>query len=145
MKGNYGLLPIPKLDEAQDEYQSFINPWVSSALCIPSSLPMEDAEFAGAVLECMGYYSMDTVRREYHDEVLSYQYVQDDESMEMLELILNTRGCDVGQIFQVGNYQNTLHEFATMDPGSFRSAYEASAGAAQEDIDRLNALFEELA
>ena len=145
MKGNYGLLPVPKLDEEQDNYESFINPWVSSALCIPSTLSMEDAEFAGAVLECMGYYSMDTVRKEYYDEVLNYQYVQDDASMEMLELILDSRGCDIGNIFMVGNCHNLLHDFATMDSGSFRSAYEAVEATAQADIDRLNDLFEKLA
>ena len=145
MKGNYGLLPVPKLDVEQENYESFINPWVSSALCIPSTLSMEDAEFAGAVLECMGYYSMDTVRKEYYDEVLNYQYVQDDASMEMLELILDSRGCDIGNIFMIGNCHNLLHDFATMDSGSFRSAYEAVEATAQADIDRLNDLFEKLA
>ena len=144
MKGNYGLLPVPKLDEEQENYESFINPWVSSALCIPSTLSMEDAEFAGAVLECMGYYSMDTVRKEYFDNVLDYQYVQDDASMEMLDLILSTRGCDIGQILLVGNLNATVRGLTTMPAGSFRSAYEAVEATAQADIDRLNELFEKL-
>ena len=93
----------------------------------------------------MGYYSMDTVRKEYYDEVLNYQYVQDDASMEMLELILDSRGCDIGNIFMIGNCHNLLHDFATMDSGSFRSAYEAVEATAQADIARLNDLFEKLA
>ena len=145
MKGNYGLLPVPMLDETQTEYYSLVGAWSATALCIPNTLSTEDAEFAGAVLECMGYYSMDTVRKEYYDEVLNYQYVQDDASMEMLELILDSRGCDIGNIFMVGNCHNLLHDFATMDSGSFRSAYEAVEATAQADIDRLNDLFEKLA
>ena len=80
-------LPVPKLDEEQDNYESFINPWVSSALCIPSTLSMEDAEFAGAVLECMGYYSMDTVRKEYYDEVLTFSDSTYEENLVQLGYI----------------------------------------------------------
>ena len=51
----------------------------------------------------------------------------------------------VGNIFMIGNCHNLLHDFATMDSGSFRSAYEAVEATAQADIDRLNDLFEKLA
>lgn len=144
MKGNYGLLPVPMLDETQTEYYSLVGAWSATALCIPNTLSTEDAEFAGAVLECMGYYSMDTVRKEYFDNVLDYQYVQDDASMEMLDLILSTRGCDIGQILLVGNLNATVRGLTTMPAGSFRSAYEAVEATAKADIDRLNELFEKL-
>ena len=145
MKGNYGLLPVPMLDETQTEYYSLVGAWSATALCIPNTLSAEDAEFAGAVLECMGYYSMDTVRKEYFDNVLDYQYVQDDASMEMLDLILSTRGCDIGQILLVGNLNATVRGLTTMPAGSFRSAYEAVEATAKADIDRLNELFEKVA
>ena len=91
------------LDETQTEYYSLVGAWSATALCIPNTLSTEDAAFAGAVLECMaGHYSMDTVRKEYFDNVLDYQYVQDDASMETLDPICATRGCDIGQILLVG-------------------------------------------
>ena len=121
-----------------------VGAWSATALCIPNTLSTEDAAFAGAVLECMGYYSMDTVRKEYFDNVLDYQYVQDDASMEMLDLILSTRGCDIGQILLVGNLNATVRGLTTMPAGSFRSAYEAVEATAKADIDRLNELFEKL-
>ena len=104
----------------------------------------EDLEFIGAVLECMSYYSMDTVAYEFYDVALKYQQSRDDDSMEMLDLIFDTRGVDIGSVFKIGNYDSVLHNLATAAPGTFRSAYEAAEVAAQTRIDQLNELFQKL-
>lgn len=144
MDADYGILPIPMLDSNQERYYSFVNPWVSSALAIPATHTGEDLEFIGAVLECMGYYSMDTVAYEFYDVALKYQQSRDDDSMEMLDRIFDTRGVDIGSVFKIGNYDSVLHNLATAAPGTFRSAYEAAEVAAQTRIDQLNELFQKL-
>ena len=55
MEDSFGILPVPKLTEEQDDYYSLLNTWTTNAYAITTNNTEEQAEFAAAVLEAMGY------------------------------------------------------------------------------------------
>ncbi len=87
---DYGIAPMPKFDENQQNYATYVQDQVT-AVGISSSIADEDTlAMLGAVLECMASESYATVVDAYYSTALSYQYLQNPESKEMLDLIYNS-------------------------------------------------------
>ena len=146
MDDDFGVLPTPKYNEEQNSYFSLINPWTGNAFAIPTTLTEEEAYFAGAVLDVMGYYSVKTIAFEYEQRTLKYQKARDEDSIDMLQLIFNTRGCDIGIIYNIGSSSGTslpimLQNLMKSASGAFTSSYEAIADAAQLDLDKVIAAY----
>lgn len=94
METDFGVLPAPKYDEAQDSYGHTIGSWHSMFLCVPAVI--SDEERTGAVLEALAYQGMELVTPAYYEKTLKGKYFRDDESSEMLDIILSTRVYDPG-------------------------------------------------
>jgi ABC-type glycerol-3-phosphate transport system substrate-binding protein len=59
MEDDFGVLPIPKYDEAQKSYYNLYNTAHATGYSIP--ITEEDPEMIGRILDLMGYYSEGTV------------------------------------------------------------------------------------
>ena len=87
---DYGIAPMPKFDVNQENYATYVQDQVT-AVGVSSSIADEDKlAMLGAVLECMASESYATVVDAYYSTALSYQYLQNPESKEMLDLIYNS-------------------------------------------------------
>lgn len=98
---DFGLVPWPKYDETQKEYHNWIHNSAGRGVVIP--LSQQNLEFAGAIVEAMAAKSMYTVTPAYYDVALTYKYMRDSDSAEMLDIILSSRIYDLGGIFNVGS------------------------------------------
>ena len=142
MEQQFGMLPIPKTDEGQDDYFSLVNPWTSTCFAVPTCVSGDNLKLAIDVLNVMGAESLNTVAPNYQ-EILEYMKIRDDESADMLNnYILPNRGCDVGMVYKWGALDTLLHDMASANVGTFASAYEAKAEKAQNDLDETVAFFE---
>ena len=87
---DYGIAPMPKFDENQENYATYVQDQVTG-IGVSSSISDEDTlAMMGAVLECMASESYATVVDAYYSTALSYQYLQNPESKEMLDLIYDS-------------------------------------------------------
>ncbi len=86
---NFGILPSPKFDEAQDSY---ITPVPSEASGIPFFV--NDEEMSATIFNALHYYSAEIVRPAYFETAIKRKSTRDDESVEMLEIISGTMACD---------------------------------------------------
>lgn len=93
-----GILPLPKYDVAQENYQH-VN-WGNN-LIVPSTV--QNKEMVGQVLELMGYYSRTLVLEKYYDEVLQLRVSEAPDDRDMVELIYNTVVYDPGIAFCDGS------------------------------------------
>ena len=102
MESKYGILPIPKLDESQENYSSLV--WVhhDCVLGILAAVPEGDREMVSVVLEYMNYLSYYTVFPSFYDTVLLTKSTHDEESKRMLEIVFETRSFDPGQYWDNG-------------------------------------------
>jgi hypothetical protein len=96
-----GVVPSPKFDDLQKNYVSLIFQG-ANAVGIPMTNP--DAERTGLVLEYMAARSTDTVRDVYMNQTLDFKYIQDEESQEMLDIILSTGTFDIASVYNWGSF-----------------------------------------
>lgn len=87
MKMDFGILPYPKWDEAQEEYISFIHN-SSAVVCCPVSADIERVnEEVSAVLEALASESYRKVYTAYYESALKAAYNRDDLSAQMVDII----------------------------------------------------------
>ena len=95
MDHEFGVIPYPKYDEAQEEYYSRIS-FFDTAV-IPTSV--DDVERASIILEALTCDSHNSVIPAYKDVALKTKYSRDEESSDMIDLVLETRVLDLGDTY----------------------------------------------
>ncbi len=96
----YGILPLPKYDEAQGKYVT--NSW-TGMYCIPVTATEEQLDKTGIVMESMSATGYSDVVPVYYDNVLSNKVSRDQDSCDMLDIILSGLVYDMGLNFNVGS------------------------------------------
>lgn len=91
-----GILPYPKYDVDQQNYQSFLQR--SCYSLIPTTA---DLEFSGALLEAWSSQAYRKITPEYFETALKTRYSQDSESSRMFDLIRSSITYDPGEIFGI--------------------------------------------
>ena len=95
MNDDFGIIPFPKYDEAQDAYYSRVEGGMVTM--VPKT--NTKLEMTGAVLEALAYESRKTTIHAYYDTALKGKYARDPESVEMLDLIFDGRIYDLGDTY----------------------------------------------
>ena len=101
----YGVLPYPKYDTAQSGY--YTNSLDQfSVFGAPKTLPAEDYEFLGIMMEVLNAESYKTVYPAFYDSALKGKYSEDRTTAEMIDLIMEGRVFEFS--FQFGEYLSDL-------------------------------------
>ena len=124
----YGLLPMPKYNEDQEDYTTTVTVYWCSAFAIPIT-NVEKLDATCYALEALAYYGMEQVTPEYYEHTLKDRRLEDTESMEMLDLIFRNRTYDMGAVFNLGDslgfYTNRLLEGLNGSSNQHVSALES--------------------
>lgn len=88
---DFGIIPLPKLDEIQKDYIT-LN-W-SGFMCVP--LTVNDPSFVGNVVELLAYYNNKIVMPAFYDILLGQKISRDEDSIQMLDIIFKTNVYDLG-------------------------------------------------
>nr|MBQ4318669.1 hypothetical protein [Clostridia bacterium] len=121
---DFGVVPWPKLDEKQEEYGHV---GVASALkCVTVPMTQSDLEFTGIVLEAMAAESMYTLTPAYYEISLNTKYMRDNESVQMLDIILSTMSADLAYVFDWGGLSSALQTSIKNNDGQFMSALDSN-------------------
>ena len=95
MRDDFGLIPAPKYDEAQEKYYTLMQG--TSAICgVPSSVPESDLEFVGLVSESLAALSNQDTRGAVYDAFLKSKILHDEESIKNLDMISGSIVADFG-------------------------------------------------
>ncbi|HHX54217.1 MAG TPA: hypothetical protein GX704_04835 [Clostridiales bacterium] len=140
---DFGVLPIPKYSEEQDTYYSTVSQHTCGLMSIPVTI--SDPSRDGIILEALAAESKNLVQPAYYEVNLQGKYIRDNESGEMLEIILANRVYDLGCIYSFGDFANQYQEMTLKknpDIASLTAKYESKAIAA---IDKVVAQYQELA
>nr|MBQ4318870.1 extracellular solute-binding protein [Clostridia bacterium] len=131
---DFGIIPAPKYDENQDSYYSAYAENNTTAYAIPITQP--DLSRVGTILEQMAILSQYTLTPAYYDITLEGKSLRDNESADMIDIILATRNYDIGAVYNWGGicsmFTNVLYNRRSTD---FASAYAAIESSAQTAID----------
>lgn len=91
---DFGIIPIPKYDEAQEKY---VNSAFKDIAAIPSVV--KDVEMSQIVLESMNCATYRDVIPKYYDIVLQRKLSRDEESAAMIDIISESGTLDVNMAF----------------------------------------------
>ncbi len=141
METAFGVLPIPKYDEMQEEYYTYCNA-IASTATVPKTT--EDIGMITSLLEGMAIQSYIQVTPAYYDIALSRKYTRDDESAEMLDIALANRVYDIGRIYSLSGIGSIFQTLAASGSTDFASSFAKSEKAATKMLDRIVKDFTEL-
>ena len=142
MEADFGILPIPKWDESQNNYRATVNFYVSCSIAVP--VCTYDPELTGIFLEAMSCVSKYKLQPAYYDITLTGKYPRDVESSDMLDLIFSNRVYDIGMFANLGGVTEQLKTMLIDDNRNFASAFKSKDKVNARSLDRLVKNFEEL-
>ncbi len=128
MESTFGMVPMPKLDETQENYSSLIASRYEF-LVIPKT--QDDPSRAGFILDALTYESYQSVLPVYYDVTVSQKGLRNDDSIEMLEIIRDNSSIDFMYIYKISETAtNALSKLVQAGTGDVSGA--ASAVASNE-------------
>ena len=128
MDSDFGILPNPKFDEAQESYHSYVqNPQV---MAVPTTTA--DLERTGILLEALCAESRRVVVPAYYESMLKTKIARDNDSQTMLDIMFGNRRYDLGfTLWRKETGEVLINMFKKQDTGI--------ASFLEKQSDKLNA------
>lgn len=141
MPDDYGIVPLPKFDEAQEDYVTYSG-FTVPMLMIPAN--EQNTERTGIIMEALGSASYDNVTPKLLEIVTKVKNVRDEDSSEMINVIIRTKIVDTAHFFDLpgyGSISRTLIASPATNPASSIKAYKNTA---EKQWNRIQAEFDKL-
>jgi len=135
MDTDFGIVPVPKYDESIKGYPSTVNVHHACALGIP--VTVEDLERTAIIMEALAAESRYTVQPAYYEISLKTKHSRDDESAEMLDLILKNRVIDIGDIYNFGGLGGDFYGLSLTNDTNLVSFYDKHENIVLKDIQKV--------
>lgn len=123
-----GVLPLPKLDDNQENYIS-----TGYLTGVGITIDATDANVSACILEALAYYGWYSVVPTYYETIIKFKYSSDPQNAEMLDLLFNTMVYDPVYVFS----KETIYYISTYcsNPSAqFASFIKRKDGVAQKEI-----------
>ncbi|MCL1792837.1 MAG: extracellular solute-binding protein [Oscillospiraceae bacterium] len=138
MDSDFGVVPVPKFDESQKNYSVYAYP-LYAMLTIPSTYggDAKALDMIGTVMEGLASASYKHLTPAFYDTAFATKYTRDEESIEMLDIVLRSRIYDWMTIFNFGNIYQSIHSQVEKNSLNIVSLFEKNEAKAQSDIQKL--------
>ena len=126
---DYGILPLPKHDESQQQYKTMVGGH-HSCLAVPKTV--KDTDFVGTVVEALSAESWKTVTPTLYEIALKTRYLRDAESKEVMDIIIEGTTFDFGSVYD--NWKGfafMLSKMMTNANPNFESFYNSQYSGAR--------------
>ena len=134
MDTDFGILPLPKYDESQEDYVTFVNP-AASLVGIPIYQKTADnCRKSGIILEAMAYYGHQIIVPEFIEKAIKGIATRDVESIEMLDIIFQNRMYDLGLINDWGGLASGYNNLVFNNKNDYASMFKKSSKSAEKKL-----------
>ena len=139
---DYGLLPIPKYDENQQNYHTMAS-GDHNVLAVPKTCT--DTEFVGTCIEALSAESYKQVIPTLYETALKTRYLRDNESKAVLDLIIEGRVYDFGYIYGgFSGFGFMLGDLMKNKLNNFESYYSQNYSKVRTSLKKITKTFEKL-
>ena len=138
---NFGILPVPKLDNTQTSYYNSAASLHFSLVAIP--VTAADPEMSAVALEAMGYYGQQHLTPAYIEQTLKLKRVNESEDAKMIDFIIDSRSYDLSVMFDWGGLNSFFNKFAGSGKTDFVSQWDSVKDLAQAQMETTLLMFEE--
>ena len=144
MADDFYVLPYPKLDEAQEDYQTRLGE-ANTLFAITASC--KEPAMAAAVMEALASESYRQVSPAYFEVAMKVKYSRDDETAQMLDLIRESVVFDLGAVYgsALGIDVNAFRECIMNNTPDWASKYASKEASFTAGIEKYYAAVEALA
>lgn len=146
MSESYGIIPMPMLNEEQDDYHSYAHDQMT-AFGVTNTTPMDRREMLGAFLEAMASESYRYITPAYYEVALKSKYVNDPASWAMLDIVTENLYIDAGVLYTKSI--NSVHQmFRTLvgnNSGGAATRFNSIKRPTEAAVDKLNEQLREVA
>ena len=137
-ENEWGILPFPKWDEAQDRYYSAIDAG-ASVLTVPTTA--QNTEMIGAVVEVLSAESWKTVMPTFYDTVMDSKIANDEGTVRMLDTIFDSRVIDFAYLYDGWDGWVFKMQALLVGNNDFASFYAKQEKSVAKHYDKILALF----
>ncbi|MBE6558242.1 MAG: hypothetical protein E7661_04440 [Ruminococcaceae bacterium] len=137
---DFGVIPYPMYDTEQKAYYHMMHT-TGSVVSIPRSID-SDIAMVASMIEAMAYYSVDTLTKQYYEINLTTKNVKDEQSGPMIDLILESRVCDLAYYYGWGNALATLT--SALNPTSSASIASSSKSLSKAVTKQMERAIEKI-
>ena len=137
MEDDYGIIPMPKLDENLERYLTYGSPWGPCGVAVPVTNTGDKLEMTGNAMEMMAYISQTSVGEQMYNVTLQEKVSRDENSKQMLDIIYEDIIFDLNGIHNFGNSGNTLRSCAIGRDENFMSKYASLKTKAETELNKL--------
>ncbi len=117
MEDDFGILPLPKYEEAQEQYRSrIIDGWLN---VVP--ITNQQPEYTSLILESLAEESYRSVLPAYMEVALKDKYTRDPDSAEMLDLVFSTTTLELGDTVWQGDVRGAYISICVSGKDTFAS------------------------
>ena len=131
MVDDYGIVPNPKYDSAQENYYHRTDPF-STLLALP--MTNTDLERSGILLEWMSWKSNKTVLPAYYETTMKLKRQRDETAMRMLDIVKNSIYYDISDIYDLGVSTVIWQAYTKED---LASVYAKNESKLQNNIEKM--------
>lgn len=138
METDFGIAPVPKYDAEQENYSNVV--WfVGSYVTVPITTP--NADETGYILETISAKSRELLRPAYYETALSKKYLRDEESVEMLDLVIDNRSyeLELGFSFGVTTAVNSIVLNGKEPASTFASSNKSIGANIDKALEKIEA------
>ena len=139
-EGTFGVLPMPKFDTAQEHYATLCD---AGCNCISVPVTCKDPELTGAMIESMSAYSTNNVIPAYVNVALQTKIARDEESVEMMQIVLDSRVMDFGYLYCGWNGWTWQLANLFADPGNYSSMIARNQKLLTKTYEKIIKMFTE--
>lgn len=132
---DFGIVPMPLWNENQDEYYTYCGTGEVAGVAIPACAA--DPEFSAYMIEAISCESKNYITPAYVEINLKGKDVQDDESLEMLNIIFANITYDTGEIYRFGGINTLFADLVKNKQNTLRSEYDSRLNKIEDAIDEL--------
>lgn len=135
MESTYGLLPLPKYDEEQENYITYVNP-IACLLTIP--VTNNETHRTGVLIDAMTYESYKDVLPIYYNVSVEHKGLRNDESIEMLDIVRNNRSTQFSNLYGItSSLTNSLQSEVLDAAGTAASTIAAAESTVKTNLENV--------
>lgn len=137
MNTDFGINPLPKYDEIQENYYTTVHD-STSMICFPNNV--KDENMSALIAEALCVYSHYDVIPKYYDISLKTKSARDTESEAMIDLIRDSLTFDFGAMYTVpmGGTIGILGNMIVAGDTNFASKYASIESTLEANLEKIN-------
>jgi len=135
MEDDYGILPLPKYDATQDGYYTLTSNAHTTLLAIPRVHGADDGDI-GIVVDALSYLSYVDVEPMYAETYLENRYLRDEDSVEMLNIVIQNKTYDAAFLLNYGNANSLPQECSSGRGDNIASTIESKRKAVEKEVQK---------